>query len=201
MIYGTEQSEDDMAKSRQASPSNGYGVEAFRNMKEFQFGAGENKILGNKEGFSIGGVSYSNAPFSVDYNGVMYATRGVITGDFTVSGFLQTGDTSSDNTIFGTNGGNSGLLFYSGSTFKGGVFHIGTTVEVQSEDDLVLSCGTSGSVTLAKGATLLGNLSNVGDFTIIGKYNSGVQSGKTGNFKDQAGNTIFVTGGIITGGI
>lgn len=55
-------------------------INEFGHFKELRVGAGINLLGANTEGFWIGSDHFSNAPFRVGYDGILYATGAVISG-------------------------------------------------------------------------------------------------------------------------
>ncbi len=60
-------------------------INELGHFKEIRVGAGVNLLGANSEGFWIGSDHYSNAPFRVSYDGVLYASGAIISGA-TISG-------------------------------------------------------------------------------------------------------------------
>lgn len=68
-------------------------------------GSGTNVFKVNYQGLFMGGNNFDDAPFSIDYNGLMTATDGFIKGDFTVTGTITAGSpTGSEIKLDGTTG-------------------------------------------------------------------------------------------------
>lgn len=55
-------------------------INEFGHFKELRVGAGINLLGANTEGFWIGSDHFSDAPFRVGYDGILYATGAVISG-------------------------------------------------------------------------------------------------------------------------
>lgn len=58
-------------------------VAAIQHFKEISVGAGSTIFKANSEGVFLGATNFTDAPFSVDYNGVLKALNGVFKGDIT----------------------------------------------------------------------------------------------------------------------
>jgi hypothetical protein len=52
----------------------------MRNIKMFRAGAGSDTVSTTKEGFFVGGADFAEAPFGVDFQGNMKATKGTFSG-------------------------------------------------------------------------------------------------------------------------
>ena len=64
----------------QIDPNNQNQPNQIAHYSEFSAGAGQNILKSNKEGFFIGADNFTDAPFSVDYNGSLNATTGTFGG-------------------------------------------------------------------------------------------------------------------------
>jgi len=153
---------------QEGSSKKGSVVEQF---KELYAGAGENRLICNQEGFSIGASSFTNAPFSVDWNGNVIATSLVVTG-----GTIKAGQTAYDTGTgywIGTVGGTP--KFSLGNSAGNKLTWNGTTLSL------------TGSITI-QGGSGLANLSDAGALALLNTVGSG-----------NCDTTIISGGKIITG--
>ena len=230
MIFGTPQNIDDLSKARNSQASSGMGVDTFRNMKELQFGAGTSKILGNRDGFGIGGVNVLSAPFQVSYaggltctganiTGAINATSGTISGNLTVTGSLF----SDDGTGFQMELISGGLLFLKSSVQKGYVKTAagGNGLTIGSDNIFfttnagvnLMSIDSSGNLNFSDSAAIKfpsgrnvsdgGSSVNVnGDLQITGGYYVGSSGGVSGSFYAASSSGGSPTHKVtVTGGI
>jgi hypothetical protein len=55
-------------------------VDSLSHFREFSSGAGANIVKSNNEGFFAGATNFTDAPFSVDYEGSIKAGKGTFSG-------------------------------------------------------------------------------------------------------------------------
>ena len=97
-------------------------------------GAGSSVFKTNYEGMFMGGNNFSDAPFSVDYSGVLRATDGFISGDFTVTGTITAGVApGSEVKMDGTTGK---VEFYENSVLLGDILATGGNMSFYSTNDM-----------------------------------------------------------------